>query len=333
MKLQIQRGVVARPQRGVLYGTEGLGKTTLASQAPSPLFIDLEKGTHHLDVFRIEPTSVEEFFGILDLLAQDPGEYKTLVIDTIDGLEIKIIASLCRKHKKDGIEDFPYGKGYVYLADEFVRLLDKFDKIAVRMNIILVAHSAAKKKDSPDKPAYDRYELKLSKHVVPLVKEWADWVAFGQNDLVVQLDGNNKAKAVRHRGRQMVTQGSPTAEAKNRCGLAEISPWDAATLLRLCSGMPPAAPAPVQPLALAEPAPAEAEPEVDAIPGLGLTPEQRQLQDRLQGHEDLATDWCLRNGRIKEGGSFLDMDESTRRRVLRDPSGFLAHIKNSPVAA
>ena len=357
MKLQIQRGIVARPQRGVLYAPEGLGKTTLASQAPKPLFIDLEKGTHHLDCDRIEPKSMEEFFGILDHLARDPEGCKTLVIDTIDALEIKLIESICRKHKKDGIEDFGYGKGYGYLADEINRLLLKLDDVARGMNIILLAHSVIKEKRLPDQPAHDGYVMKLSKHVVPLVKEWADWVAFGKFDLIVQPDGNNKAKAVRHRGRQMVTQGCPTAEAKNRCGLGEIEPWDVATLLRLCTGMvppapaavapvkaaPPAkvAPAPVQPLALAEPAPvalaeptpAEADPEVDAIPGLGLTPEQRQLQDRLQGHEALATAWCLANGRIHEGESFLDMNEATRRRVLRDPSGFLSFIKDSPVAA
>lgn len=367
MKLQIQRGFVARPQRGVLYAPEGLGKTTLASQAPKPLFLDFEKGTHHLDCARIEPKSMEELFGILDHLARDPEGYETLVIDTIDGLEIKIIESLCRKHKKDGIEDFPYGKGYVYLADEINLLLMKLDGIASKMNIILLAHSVIRKKEMPDQPAYDRYELKLSKHVVPLVKEWADWVAFGKFDLIVQSDGNNKAKAIKHRRRLLVTQGCPTAEAKNRCGLGEIEPWEVATLTRLCSGMPHAAPAavapaavatatvapvkaappakvapaPVQPAApaepapvsLAEPTPAEAEPEVDAIPGLGLTPEQRQLQDRLQGHEALATAWCLANGRIHEGESFLDMNEATRRRVLRDPSGFLSFIKDSPVAA
>jgi hypothetical protein len=350
MTLQIQRGYIARPQRGVLYAPEGLGKSTLASQAPSPLFIDLEKGTHHLDVPRIEPKSIEDFYGILDHLARDPGEFKTLVIDTIDGLEIKLIAGICRQHKKNGIEDFPYGKGFGYLADEIVRLLDKLDRIAARMNIILVAHSVIKEKRLPDQPSHDGYVMKLAKQVVPLVKEWADWVAFGRFDLIVQSDGSNKAKAVRHRGRQLVTQTCPTAEAKNRCGLGEIEPWEVATLHRLCAGMVPpaapasvtpikaappvqAAPAPVQPLALAEPAPAEAEPEVDSIPGLGLTPEQRQLQDYLQGHEAAATTWCLANGRIREGESYLDMDPATRRRVLRDPSGFLFFIKNSPVAA
>ena len=52
--LNITSGRVARPQKLVFYGVEGIGKTSLAAQTPEPLFIDTEGGTAHLDVRRLQ---------------------------------------------------------------------------------------------------------------------------------------------------------------------------------------------------------------------------------------------------------------------------------------
>jgi len=50
----VRTGKVVRPQRGVIYGVESVGKTTLAAQAPSPIFLDIEGGSSHLDVPRLD---------------------------------------------------------------------------------------------------------------------------------------------------------------------------------------------------------------------------------------------------------------------------------------
>ena len=52
-KLQILTGRIARPQKAVIFGPEGIGKSTLAAQFPAPVFLDTESGTHHLDVARL----------------------------------------------------------------------------------------------------------------------------------------------------------------------------------------------------------------------------------------------------------------------------------------
>ncbi|MBR0283530.1 MAG: AAA family ATPase, partial [Oscillibacter sp.] len=54
MRLNITSGVVRRAQKVVIYGPEGIGKSTLASKFPNPLFIDTENGTQHMDVRRVD---------------------------------------------------------------------------------------------------------------------------------------------------------------------------------------------------------------------------------------------------------------------------------------
>ena len=56
--MQITRGIIKKPLRVVIYGPEGIGKTTFASQFPNPAFIDTENSTEFLDVARFpKPTS------------------------------------------------------------------------------------------------------------------------------------------------------------------------------------------------------------------------------------------------------------------------------------
>ena len=58
MKFQITRGLIVKPQKVVVYGPEGIGKTTFAADFPDPLFIDTEGSTNVYDVARLPaPTS------------------------------------------------------------------------------------------------------------------------------------------------------------------------------------------------------------------------------------------------------------------------------------
>jgi len=232
--MNITHGKKERCQRITIYGPEGIGKSTLAAQFPAPLFLDVEDGTAHLDVRR---AGVDNWTGLLDavnafaaIASATPGEYGTLVIDTIDAAESLCHQHTCLKAGKSGIEDFGYGKGYRYAAENMSVLLKALDGIIVtaRCNVVLLAHSHLRKFEQPDEAgAYDRYELKLHKVAASAVKEWSDAVLFANYETyVIDVDGTKKAKG----GKRVIhTTHNPCWDAKNRHGLAEKLPlaWDA----------------------------------------------------------------------------------------------------------
>ncbi|WP_157447440.1 ATP-binding protein [Chthoniobacter flavus] len=177
----IHRGPLVRAQKTVIYGPEGIGKTTLAAQFPSPVFLDTEGGTHHLDVARFPaPKTWDDVTKTIAALASEPHEFRTLVVDTADWLEKLLIEDVCRRANKTSIEEFGYGKGYVVLAEEVTKFLASLNALLARgMHVLLLAHCRIAKFEQPDAAgAYDRYELKLTKQVAPLVKEWCDMLLF-----------------------------------------------------------------------------------------------------------------------------------------------------------
>ena len=221
--LNITSGRVARPQKLVFYGVEGIGKTSLAAQTPDPLFIDTEGGTAHLDVRRLQkPASWEELIALVKEVANTPDVCRTLVIDTADWAEQMCIDHICAKYKQPGIESFGYGKGYTYLSEEFARLLAACDEVILSgKNVVITAHAKMRKQELPDEQgAFDRWELKLSKQTAPLLKEWPDALLFlNFKTLVVATDSNtHKAQGGK---RVMFTSHHPCWDAKNRHGLPE----------------------------------------------------------------------------------------------------------------
>ncbi|MCC8046427.1 MAG: ATP-binding protein [Clostridiales bacterium] len=244
--LNIKNGKIPRPQKVVIYGAEGVGKTTLAAQFPDPLFIDTEGGTAHMDVRRIDrPATWEELLAIINEVAATRDVCKTLVIDTADWAEQLAIVYVCGKYKKAGIEEFGYSKGYVYLAEEFNRFFASLDKvIAVGIHVVVTAHAKMRKFEQPDEMgAYDRWETKLTKQVAPLLKEWCDMLLFcNYKTFIVQSDNVMEKAKVQGGKRVMYTSHHPCWDAKNRHGLPDELDLDFAGIAHIFNATP-AAPA------------------------------------------------------------------------------------------
>ena len=226
--LNITKGKINRAQKVVIYGPEGIGKSSLAARFPDPVIIDTEGGMAHMDVRRIDkPQSWGELLSVAKEVAATPGICKTLVIDTADWAEQLITVYLCNKYKQNSIESFGYGKGYTYMAEEFSRLLSACDLvIASGIHMVITAHAKMRKFEQPDEMgAYDRWEMKLSKQTAPLLKEWCDMLLFCNYQTFVVTSENDTKKA--QGGKRVIyTSHHPAWDAKSRIALPEIIDLD-----------------------------------------------------------------------------------------------------------
>ncbi len=226
--MNIVRGIVKKAQKVILYGPEGIGKSTFASQFPNPVFIDTEGSTNLLDVARMPaPTSWTILLDQVKWVRDHPKEFRTLVLDTADWAEMLCISAICDKFQKTGIEDFGYGKGYVFLGEEFGKMLNLLQEVVDRgVNVVVTAHAKMRKFDQPDEMgAYDRWEMKLNRTTAPLLKEWGDMVLFAnyKTSTIKTKDGKVKADGGQ---RVIYTAHHPCWDGKNRHGLPNCLPLD-----------------------------------------------------------------------------------------------------------
>ncbi|WP_411328238.1 ATP-binding protein [Eubacterium callanderi] len=263
--MEIITGKIQSAKKVVCYGPEGIGKSTFAAQFPDPLFIDTEGSTNDMDVKRLQrPSSWTMLMEQVNYVKKMPGLCKTLVLDTADWAEMLCMNEVCAKAQKKGIEDFGYGKGYVYLSEEFGRLLNLLEEIVRSgIHVVLNAHAMIRKFDQPDEMgSYDRWELKLQKKTAPLVKEWADMLLFANYKVyVVNVDGQGAEKGKNKASggkRVMYTSHMPSWDAKNRQGLPPELPFEYAQIAHIIEGVKPAPDQPQQ--KAAQPAATKAQP-------------------------------------------------------------------------
>lgn len=250
--MQIIKGKIKKAKKVVIYGPEGIGKSTFAARFPDPVFIDTEGSTNDMDVARLpRPTSWTMLMEEIDYIKKTPDVCKTLVIDTIDWAEQLCVEHICAKHNKSGIEDFGYGNGYVYTKEEFGRFLNRLsDVIEAGVNVVLTAHAQLRKFEQPDEMgAYDRWELKLGKktqsQTSPLVKEWADMLLFcNYKTHTVAVDDKGKKHKAQGGRRVMYTNHHPCWDAKNRYGLPEECELDYKVIESIIESKPDSVPEP-----------------------------------------------------------------------------------------
>lgn len=249
--MNIIKGQIPGAKKVVIYGPEGIGKSTFVSKFPDVVYIDTEGSTKAMDVARFDaPQKWEDILDAVDYVLADKTVCRTLAIDTADWAEMLCIKYTCDKGGVKGIEDFGYGKGYVYVAENFKVLLDRLEKvIAAGINVVITAHAKMRKFEQPDEMgAYDRWEMKLTKQVAPMLKEWADMVLFANYKTYVVEDDKTKSKKAQGGKRVMYATHNPCWDAKNRYGLEDCIPFDYAEIKKI-----------IEPDAKATPAPKKAE--------------------------------------------------------------------------
>lgn len=233
--MRIQKGKQTRAQRVVIYGVEGIGKSTLASAAPAPLFLDTENGTGQLDIDRVEVQSLADIAAALNYMqGEGRGQYKTLVLDTADNLWRLCADSICVENNWTDIEKPGYGKGYAMAGDRFRQVLARLDDVMKQgVHIVIVSHAKIDKISPPDNAEYSKYAIKVcapnkqAEASRELLKEWCDCLLFCHYDTTVD---SSKGKAVGKHKRIVSTTCSPAWEAKNRYNLPEAMDMTADTM-------------------------------------------------------------------------------------------------------
>lgn len=238
----IVSGRVARPRRVLLYGTHGIGKTTLGAGCDSPVFVPTEDGLAEIEAPRFPLCqSIGEAMAALKTLATQGHEFKTVVVDSADWLERLIWQEVAREERVGSIDAIPYGKGFGMARDRFKQALDLLDGLRNRlgMGVLLIAHSAVERFQNPETDPYDRFAPKLHKHTSALVQEWADEVLFCSYRVMTRTSGegfNKRTKGIGSGERTIHAAERPGHVAKSRCGLPAEIPFDADLIAAIVRG-------------------------------------------------------------------------------------------------
>ena len=238
----IQTGRENRPPRLMVYGQEGVGKSTLGASAPDAIFVQTEDGLGEINCHKFPlAKSFDEVLAELTALRDEDHKYKTVVIDSADWLERLIWDRVCSDFGVRSIEkaDGGYGKGYVHAVGYWRTVVTMLDELRNKrgMIVIIIAHSKVERFEDPENTAYDRYSPRLHKAATGLLCEWADAVMFatkrfrvnkenagfaGERGIAAPIGSNGGERILR-------TVGGPACIAKNRFGLPGEIPlsWDA----------------------------------------------------------------------------------------------------------
>lgn len=220
----ITRGRTLRPPRILLYGMEGIGKSTFAANMPDPIFIQTEDGLDNIDCARFP---LAESFDVacrqLETILNEPNDFKTVVVDSVDWLERHIFAAVCDAEGVENIEKIGYGRGYVMALDYWRRLFRLTDQLRAGGRITLfLAHAVQENYSDPEVANLTRFTPRLDKRARSLMSEYVDLILLATREL-----GAARADSPR----VVKTEAAPQQVAKSRYAIPPVLPLDANAVL------------------------------------------------------------------------------------------------------
>lgn len=236
----IMSGATAEPPRILIYGTDGIGKSSWAAGAPNPIFTQTEDRLSHIDANKFPLcATAEDAFKTIDTLYGESHNFTTHVTDSADWLEKLIHKEICEEYQEPTLKanskgsELSFGRGYVLAEQRFKEYLDALSYLRNEkgMITILTAHAEIKRFEDPMRDSYDKYWPSLHERVRDLLQQWADCIFFcNYQTFVKQEDGGfnkKEKKAVGAGARILYTEERPAFEAKNSYGLPAELPMPA----------------------------------------------------------------------------------------------------------
>jgi hypothetical protein len=182
--MRIIKGHSIAPQRRVIYGPPGVGKTKFASSEPGAVVLDYEFGAGYLGVDRVVgPRTWAESLALVREACGGPGDHKAIVIDTIDRLEAQLSEEICRAgiegKVKKSLGEYGFNAGYRTLGGRWREFLYELDGARAKgRSVTLIAHAQRAKVTDPTLGDYSKFIGTLHVDCWNATAQWADAVLF-----------------------------------------------------------------------------------------------------------------------------------------------------------
>ena len=236
------------PIRLVLYGADGVGKTTFCAGAPGAVFIPVEEGLDNIDSLATpHPETWAHLIEYVDALVED-ARCKSIVIDSLDEAEQLCWEHLCRigdgKRKNlKSIKDFGWGDGYRAAVAEWRQLIAALERAGnAGKGVLLVAHAHRKTVKNPSGEDYEQWQIKLHDSAASLFREWAHIVGFAELEIATVNDAQDGGRTKGQWSGKRLLRTSPSAgyQGKTRLTLPAKIPleWQAFAQA-VAAGKPP----------------------------------------------------------------------------------------------
>lgn len=214
----------------LLYGVDGIGKTSLAAEFPDPIYLATEGERPPSDVDLVTPGTIESFDELLDVFGElltEEHDRKSVILDSLDGLEPLVWRATCQRIGVATIEEPGYGRGYIETDTEWNELMSAVSALARRgICVIMLAHPEIVRFDSPVTDPYSRYQPKLHKRANALVREKSDIVAFMNYRVSIKEKEVARQTKVAHaeggKERQVHLNEGAGFNAKNRYSMPDV---------------------------------------------------------------------------------------------------------------
>lgn len=224
MLQNIRKGKTKNPPRLLIYGCEGIGKSTFGANCPAPIFIPTEDGLDQIDCESFPlAKNFDEVIADLTALLDESHEYRSVVLDSVDWLERLVWDHTSKAYGVKSIEkvDGGFGKGYVIALTYWRQVIDLLRKLRDQkgMIVILLAHAKVENFSDPESTPVSRFSPRIHKAAASLLNEWVDAVLLATRELGASRGEKGGDRILR-------TIGSASCVAKNRYSLPEVLAFD-----------------------------------------------------------------------------------------------------------